>query len=231
LIPAQLNDLAAHRCETDTVLRQNYDGALRDLLEMARAYVLAGVKPVDMFDGRRLPGKGGNDEVRMERRLAAHAAVQATLSGLSDTETASLQAALDRGGELGIQIDEKTMKAAVAVNDELVTAAIRQLRSAGYTVIKAPYEADAQLAALGLRRWWLEAPARIRRPAERREGLVHGPGRPRSGPGSSDGAAARPQHSGVTLLVASENDGRSAQPLPRPDGRSDRRAGRSALLS
>ena len=114
--------------------------------ERARAYVMAGVKPVFVFDGRRLPGKTCTDQARAERRLAAQALIDAELDGTTDLT--QLRVAISAGAELPISIEPRTLKAAVAVNDAMNTAVLQALRAKGYTYIKAPYEADAQLACL-----------------------------------------------------------------------------------
>eukprot|EP01049_Picozoa_sp_SAG25_P003492 SAG25_NODE_201_length_11995_cov_74.743695_4_plen_100_part_00 len=52
---------------------------------------------------------------------------------------------LCEAGEQDIEVDEKTLKAAVAVDDGLVTAVICSMREAGLAYVKAPFEADHRL--------------------------------------------------------------------------------------
>ena len=63
------------------MLLKKYDDVVAAVEERARAYVMAGVKPVFVFDGRRLPGKTCTDQARAERRLAAQALIDAELDG------------------------------------------------------------------------------------------------------------------------------------------------------
>ena len=116
------------------------------LMELAVRYVNNGCKPVFVFDGRRLPAKSGTDAERQRKRAVAQALVNSALQNVADL--AELKDKLDSGEPLGLDVDDKTLRAALAIDDAVVTAWIRELRKGGFTVFKAPYEADAQLALL-----------------------------------------------------------------------------------
>ena len=138
-----LHEICANHYRS-VVLAKDHRPVVHDVVERARTYVMAGVRPVFVADGRKLPGKAGTDDQRMRRRLQNQALVEAALDDVDMTE---LQAAIDSGGELPVDIEERTLKAAISVGDALVTDTIRALRTAGFFCKKAPYEADAQLAA------------------------------------------------------------------------------------
>ena len=116
------------------------------LMELAVRYVNNGCKPVFVFDGRRLPAKSGTDAERQRKWAVAQALVNSALQNVADL--AELKDKLDSGEPLGLDVDDKTLRAALAIDDAVVTAWIRELRKGGFTVFKAPYEADAQLALL-----------------------------------------------------------------------------------
>jgi hypothetical protein len=125
------------------VLTKDHTLVVKAVLETAHSYVNAGIKPVFVIDGRHLPGKGGTDAGRLEKRLKAQALVEAALDGV---EMDDVIEAVQQGSELPVDIERKTLQAAVAVGDAVITDTIRELRAAGFHVTKAPYEADAQLA-------------------------------------------------------------------------------------
>jgi 5'-3' exonuclease len=139
-----LHQLAINRYE-ELVVHQprNCDGVVKDFLEMARQYMVNGVLPIFVFDGRRLPGKSETDEQRAVRRLHASELVNDVLAGLSDEERQAVE-----DGTSTIPLEPKTIKAAVNVDDQLVTAVITELRRSGFGYFKAPYEADHMLACL-----------------------------------------------------------------------------------
>ena len=144
-ISAWLHELATLHHQK-VVLLKDVQPVVTGVLERARAYVMSGVQPVFVFDGRRLPGKAGTDEARAAKRLEAEAVVAAALD--DSVDLSELQAAIAAGQELPVDIEDKTLKAAVAVDDHMNTTTLRALRRKGFRYIKAPYEADAQLACL-----------------------------------------------------------------------------------
>ena len=119
---------------------------VQEILERIRTYLARGIHPVCVLDGRRLPGKGMTDEKRARKRLLASQAIDEALAALTEEERDKVEAGLTE-----IDVDERTLKAAVAIDDELVTAVITGLREMGAPLIKAPYEADQQLVALDRR--------------------------------------------------------------------------------
>ena len=101
-ISVWLHELATRHYQS-VVLLKKYDDVVAAVEERARAYVMAGVKPVFVFDGRRLPGKTCTDQARAERRLAAQALIDAELDGTTDLT--QLRAAISAGAELPISIE------------------------------------------------------------------------------------------------------------------------------
>jgi 5'-3' exonuclease len=103
--------------------------------------LLKGVRPVLVFDGRKLAGK----TVAAAQRSLAKLRAQALLDAQLDTAGRAALAA----GTLEVEIDPRTLKAVASVTEELITLVIDRLRSApGLAYVVAPYEADAQLAYL-----------------------------------------------------------------------------------
>jgi 5'-3' exonuclease len=121
----------------------DYHPVVQAIVDRARNYLGHGIHPLFVLDGRRLPGKGGTDAERAKKRLLASQAIDEALDQLTQAERDAVEA-----GEQDIEVDAKTLKAAVAVDDGLVTAVICGLREAGLAYVKAPFEADQQLVAL-----------------------------------------------------------------------------------
>jgi hypothetical protein len=122
------------------VLSEEHVKAVDDFEERAVRYLHLSIKPLFVFDGRRLPGKGMTDADRRRKRAAAQAHIESALS------PEQLQQVMD--GALELELEDSVLKAAAGVTDKFVTDVIHRLRKLGIPYIKAPYEADAQLAAL-----------------------------------------------------------------------------------
>ena len=122
------------------VLSEEHVEAVDDFEERAVRYLHLSIKPLFVFDGRRLPGKGMTDADRRRKRAAAQAHIESALS------PKQLQQVMD--GALELELEDSVLKAAAGVTDKFVTDVIHRLRKLGIPYIKAPYEADAQLAAL-----------------------------------------------------------------------------------
>jgi 5'-3' exonuclease len=137
-----LHQMAVNNTNT-LVLAGDPGPTVDEFMERARHYIVRGVLPIFVLDGRRLPGKTDTDEERARTRLAATAEVDAVLDALDEADRAAVHA-----GTLAVDIEEKTLRAAVAVDDKLVTAVIAAMRRCGVSYVKAPYEADHQLRAL-----------------------------------------------------------------------------------
>ena len=93
-ISAWLHELATLHHQK-VVLLKDVQPVVTGVLERARAYVMSGVQPVFVFDGRRLPGKAGTDEARAAKRLEAEAVVAAALD--DSVDLSELQAAIATG--------------------------------------------------------------------------------------------------------------------------------------
>jgi exonuclease-1 len=143
----------------------DYSSVLAAIKERVVRYVISGIRLFFVIDGRRLPGKYGTDAARAQRRAQAQAHIDAAVAAAGQraaarrTRSANGRAATTAAvtlsqaladGTLQVDIDDKTLRAAVAVTDALVTEVICMLRTlhGGCTYVKAPYEADAQLACL-----------------------------------------------------------------------------------
>ena len=139
-----LHQFAVNHFDSLVAVREpDYKPVVKAFLERAREYLLRGMTPFFVFDGRRPPGKDQENEARLRRKLVASQLIADVLADLSDEDR---EAVLD--GSADIDIDDRTLKAAVAVDDGMVTAVICALRETGLGHMKAPYEADHQLAAL-----------------------------------------------------------------------------------
>jgi hypothetical protein len=64
----------------------NYSPVVQAIVDRARVYLAHGIHPLFVLDGRRLPGKGGTDEQRAEKRLLASQAIDAALENLTEDE-------------------------------------------------------------------------------------------------------------------------------------------------
>ena len=125
----------------EVVVRGEHRAALAHFKRRLDTLLIKGVRPVFVFDGRKFSGKQVAQRTRGEQRARALALVAAQL------ESADAQQAGD--GTLTLCLDDKTLKAAAHVTEELVTAAIDLLRAtSGVSYVVAPYEADAELAYL-----------------------------------------------------------------------------------
>jgi exonuclease-1 len=121
--------------------------------KMANLLRSHGVHVVVVFDGKRLPAK--NEE--HERRRLVRARAQRDLDA-HDEHVRQLEADLQSGGGLPDAqaslaemrvMQEDAARRAVRVTDDMVSAAMADLRTVeGVEVMRAPYEADAQLAYL-----------------------------------------------------------------------------------
>jgi exonuclease-1 len=134
----------------------DYTGVVAALKNRVLRLTMKGIRLLMVSDGRRLPGKWGTDEERARRRATAQASIDAAVAARQERQAAAGAAAgqddvadaLD-DGDLEVEIEADTLQAAASVTDALVTDIIRMLRQlAGVAYLKAPDEADAQLAAL-----------------------------------------------------------------------------------
>ena len=139
---------AVNNCYEECVIGKSIAGAVSEVMERTNRFLVLSIRPLLVFDGRRLPGKRRTDDARARARTTAQAQVESMLDEQQREDLSN--------GLLSIDVDEKTMKAAACVTDELVTAVINELRKMGLAYVKAPFEADAQLAYLaktGIAQW------------------------------------------------------------------------------
>ncbi len=94
--------------------------------------ISCGVTPIMVWDGSRLPAKANTEQSRLSRRESE------LLKGLQHLEEGDKKNAL------------KHFRGSVDVTPAMAAECIRLLRAQGVECIVAPYEADAQLAALAL---------------------------------------------------------------------------------
>ena len=95
--------------------------------------------PIIVFDGRKQPVKAVANVDRAAKRQAALDLVNEALTAFNGDAAAA-----------GSSVGEKVVKAARSVSEVFVTALINMLHGRGIAYEVAPYEADAQLAYLGI---------------------------------------------------------------------------------
>jgi exonuclease-1 len=100
---------------------------VNDFIELAERLIKEGLTPTFVFDGAPTPAKGGTDEKRQERRAKALTYIDNNQRKCHEKE---LRAA---------------MAAAIKITPQIVWDTIVELRKKGFSIIKAPREADAQL--------------------------------------------------------------------------------------
>ena len=135
-----LHDLARNHGH-ELLLADNMQPIIDDFINRTVRYSVLGITLIIVLDGRRVGGKGTVDTGRANVRGDAQDRVCEYLIRRDNPDQ------LD-DDESGATIDDRTVAAAVSVDDEMITAVVRAMRRLGVAVVKAPYEADAQLAAL-----------------------------------------------------------------------------------
>ena len=124
--------------------------------KMAEAITSLGVRLLIVFDGRSLPAKGPAHQRRREKRRQANQALSA-IAELSREQEFSMAAEEDpeRKRQLGEEAGqlqherERSARNAAHVTEAMVLQVMDALsRLPGVDVLRAPYEADAQLAFL-----------------------------------------------------------------------------------
>jgi len=142
-----------YSCAVELVAGTPTNGHILYCRRMANLLRSHGVFAVVVFDGKRLPAK--NEE--HERRRILRARAQKDMDE-HDEYVRQLEADVQSGGGVpGAQaslvemrlMQEAAARRAVRVTDDMVSAAMADLRTIeGVEVMRAPYEADAQLAYL-----------------------------------------------------------------------------------
>lgn len=120
----------AFSCAEKLIKGEKTDGYVAYVIKMANMLISAGVRPILVFDGQRLPSKRLTEEKRREQReLNKRKAKQFLIEGKIKEARECYQRAVD-------------------VTPEMAFEVIQACRSRGIDYIVAPYEADAQLAYL-----------------------------------------------------------------------------------
>ena len=123
-----LHDMARKHC-VELLLEDNTQPIVDEFRDRAVRYAILGISLVIVLDGRRLGGKGPVDTSRARERLEAQSRL--------DDYLLQCAAAGAPGRARSTRLD-----------DALITAVVGAMRQLGITVLKAPYETDAMLAAL-----------------------------------------------------------------------------------
>jgi exonuclease-1 len=107
----------------------------------------AGISPLPVFDGAKLPGKTVNQD-RAKKQQAAYKKVEQAIAGYLLKNPTLTRDKLTREQLLDTGLSEADFQAALSVTSEFVRLCIDGLRATGIVPLVAPYEADAQLAYL-----------------------------------------------------------------------------------
>jgi exonuclease-1 len=118
---------------------------------LTRLLLENGVRPVVVFDGHSLPAKGPERERRRQRRERATADMHAYDDELRELENDAHERGTNANREQAVAVARGTRedmaRQAVSVTSEMVEAVMKTLLELdGVEVLRAPYEADAQLA-------------------------------------------------------------------------------------
>ena len=142
-----------YSCALQLVSGEPASGHIQYCCRMANLFRSHGVYVVIVFDGKRLPAKNGEHERRRILRARAQKEMEA-----HDDHIRELEADLQGGGATPDaqasladmrRMQEEAARRAVRVTDKMVSDVMASLRMIeGVDVMRAPYEADAQLAYL-----------------------------------------------------------------------------------
>ena len=118
-------------CAFELLTGKDSDKFLSFFMRATTNLIAAGVTPIVVFDGDRLPAKKREEDERRRKRESAR---EEALTLIKD----------------GNDFDKIRAKcvSAISVTSEMVLRVINALRALGVKLIVAPYEADAQLAYL-----------------------------------------------------------------------------------
>ena len=143
----------AYACALELHCGQNADAYVRYCTNMAQLLIGFGVRPVVIFDGNSLGAKAGTADKRREGRQEATRALDNHLESLRELELqlASRPHDVDLQHAVGAEKAkvERGAQGTIRVTREMVERVMGALRRLdGVEVLRAPYEADAQLAFL-----------------------------------------------------------------------------------
>ena len=128
-----LHELVAHHAR-EVVILKNLTPVVNEFVWRCLQHLQSGRRVLIVLDGMRHTSKYATNEARHLRRVKA----------LMEVELA-----LDEDEE-GLTIDPTALRLSAAVSEDLVNALIDALRNHGIAYLRAPYEADGQLAYCAL---------------------------------------------------------------------------------
>lgn len=144
-----------HGCAPRT-LAQPTDAYVQYCHKMAQLLIDHGARVLVVFDGQSLGAKADTAAKRLEGRKQAVSRLNNELDAMREFE---LQAeAQPSNGELALEVGaararvERLAQQTVKVTSAMVERTMASLRARGIDVLRAPYEADAQLAYLAAHR-------------------------------------------------------------------------------
>lgn len=124
----------AFGCSERLARGEETNGYVLYCLKYLRILQNAGVRPIMVFDGQHLPAKRETEEKRREQRKVARKRAAELLR-------------LDRANEA-----RNYLRQCIDVTHDMALALIKECRRMGVDCIVAPYEADAQLAYLNIKK-------------------------------------------------------------------------------
>ena len=146
----------AFSCAFELACGQKTEAFIRYCCNLAQLLLSHGVRPFVCFDGKALNAKGDTALKRREGRQAATREMENHLESLREME----HTAAGRPHDAQLQYEiaalrqriERCAQTAISVTQEMVERTMAALRAMGVEVLRAPYEADAQLAFLAHQR-------------------------------------------------------------------------------
>ena len=121
---------ACYGCAEHIYFGHNTDQYVYYCLKKTQMLIDAGIKPIVVFDGQRLPAKESTHKLRQSLRNATRQKIELLLSDGQESKAKEL------------------MRSCVEVTPEMARNLMKGLRMKGIDFIVAPFEADAQMAYL-----------------------------------------------------------------------------------
>ena len=143
-------------CAVDLACGEEPDAYIKYCSNCARLLLDHGITPLVVFDGRALAAKGDTSAKRNEGRQQARSEMDGHLEALRELELQRESRPHDKQLEYDMaairQKMERAAQSAVKVTQQMVERVMGALRLQGVAVLRAPNEADAQLAFLARHR-------------------------------------------------------------------------------
>ena len=143
-------------CAVDLACGEEPDAYIKYCSNCARLLLDHGITPLVVFDGRALAAKGDTSAKRNEGRQQARSEMDGHLEALRELELQRESRPHDKQLEYDMaairQKMERAAQSAVKVTQQMVERVMGALRLLGVAVLRAPNEADAQLAFLARHR-------------------------------------------------------------------------------